>query len=121
MLKRDLVRVKHMYDGAGEIQKFTNGKTRHDLEHDRLLSLAIVHLLEIIGEAANKVTPDFRAKYSQIPWKSIVEMRNRLIHGYYDIDLDIVWKTVTNEIPPLYNSLAEIIIAEETSNGRTSE
>ena len=115
MQNRDLVRIKHMYDGAGEIKSFTHGKTRQDLEHDRMLSLAIVHLLEIIGEAANKVTRDFRAKHSQIPWKSILEMRNRLMHGYYDIDLDIVWKTVTNEIPPLYNSLAEIINAEESS------
>ncbi len=83
--------------------------------------MALVHLLEIIGEAANKVTPDFRAKYSQIPWKSIVEMRNRLIHGYYDIDLDIVWKTVTNEIPPLCNRLAEIIKTEESLSGETAE
>ncbi len=98
MLKRDLVRIKHMYDGADEIQRFTHGKTRNDLENDRLLSLAIVHLLEIIGEAANKVTPEFQNKYSQVPWKSIVEMRNRLIHGYYDIDLDIVWKTVTHRL-----------------------
>ena len=113
MLNHDLVRIKHMVDGVGEILRFTHGKKRNDLDNNRLLSLAIVQLLEIIGEAANKVTPEFRAKYSQIPWKAIVEMRNRLIHGYYDIDLDIVWKTVVNEIPSLYKELEAVVRIEE--------
>jgi uncharacterized protein with HEPN domain len=120
MLNRDLVRVKHMFDGVEEILRFTQGKKRIDLDNDRLLSLALVHLFEIIGEAANKVTPEFRAKYSQIPWKSIVEMRNRLIHGYYDIDLNIVWITVVNEIPSLHRELGSIIGIEESPDEKTS-
>lgn len=121
MLKHDLVRVKHMRDGAEEIQKFIQGKTKNDLEHDRMLSLAIVQLLEIIGEAANKVTPEFCAKYTQIPWKSVVGMRNRLIHGYFDIDLNIVWKTAVDEIPSLNKALTEIIKTEEFADGETAE
>jgi len=78
-----------------------------------MLSLSIVHLLEIIGEAANKVSPEFRRKYDKIPWKSIVGMRNRLIHGYYDINLDIVWKTVITDIPPLLEELKKIVNVQD--------
>ncbi len=100
-MNRDYVRIKHMYDAAEEILRFSSGKTRSDLDNDRQLSLSIVRLLEIIGETANKVSIDTQSNYTRIPWKEIVDMRNRLIHGYYDIDLDIVWKTVTDEIPLL--------------------
>lgn len=113
MLNPDIVRVKHMIDAAEEILYFTSGKNRHDLYINRMLSLSIVHLLEIIGEAANKVSPEFQRKYDKIPWKSIVGMRNRLIHGYYDINLDIVWKTVVADIPPLLEELKKIVNVQD--------
>ncbi|MEW6624160.1 MAG: DUF86 domain-containing protein [Bacillota bacterium] len=109
----DLIRVKHMIDAAEEILDFTSGRSRQDFEDNRMLSLSIVHLLEIIGEAANKVSPEYREQHCTIPWKSIVEMRNRLIHGYFDIDLDIVWQTVVSDIPPLLEDLKKIVITEE--------
>ena len=62
-----------------------------------------------IGEAAVAVSSELREKYPQIPWSGIVGMRNRLIHGYYDINLDIVWKTVKEDIPPLKVELEKII------------
>ncbi|MGF7184253.1 uncharacterized protein with HEPN domain [Desulfitispora alkaliphila] len=113
MLNPDLVRVKHMVDAAEEAIEFTKGKTRADLEDNRMLSLSVVHLLEIIGEAANKVSPEFQSKYNKIPWRGIIGMRNRLIHGYYDIDLNIVWKTVSSDIEPLLSELKNIIKYEE--------
>lgn len=112
-MKADLVRVKHMADAASEILEFVSGKSRSDLDENRMFNLSVVHLLEIIGEAANKVTSEFRETYDDIQWKSIIGMRNRLIHGYFDIDLDIVWKTITSDIPILSKKLKRIIEAEE--------
>jgi uncharacterized protein with HEPN domain len=68
-----------------------------------------VRLLEVIGEAARGVSPAFRNSHPDLPWKNMVGMRDRLIHGYYDINLDVVWKTVTEDLPPLISQLEEII------------
>ncbi len=66
-----------------------------------MLVLSLVKDIEIIGEAATRISEDCRRESPEIPWRNIVTMRNRLIHGYFDINLDIVWKTVTEELPPL--------------------
>ena len=108
-MKPDVVRVHHMLDAAYEILKFMEGKSRHDLEEDRKLNLSVVHLLEIIGEAAAGTSTEFRENFPFLPWKAVVGMRNRLIHGYYDIDLDIVWKTIEEDIPPLIDALEKIL------------
>ena len=70
-----------------------------------MLLFAIVRAIEVIGEAASKVADETKATSPGIPWISIIGMRNRLIHGYFDIDSDVVWKTVTEEIPELHRSL----------------
>jgi len=108
-LKADLVRVHHMLDATREVLEFSTDKTRLDLDTDRMLCLSLVHLLEIIGEAAVAVSSEFQEKYPQIPWSGIVGMRNRLIHGYYEINLDIVWETVKENITPLKAELEKII------------
>jgi uncharacterized protein with HEPN domain len=108
-LKTDLVRVHHILDATREVLVFSADKTRLDLDTDRMLCLSLVHLLEIIGEAAVSVSSEFREKYPQIPWSGIAGMRNRLIHGYYDINLDIVWKTVKEDIPSLNAELEKIV------------
>ena len=113
MSKTDLVRVRHILDAAREVLEFSTGKSRFDLDTDRMLNLSLVHLLEIIGEAAVGVSAEFRTKYPNVPWNEIVGMRNRLIHGYYDIDLDIVWRTIEEDIPPLVTELEKIIANEE--------
>lgn len=112
MLEADIVRLKHMLDAAIEIVEFMSGKSRDDLDNDRKLNLSIVHLLEIIGEAATGVSLDTQNSHTQIPWKAVIGMRNRLIHGYFDINLDIVWKTAKQDIPPLIPELEKIIESE---------
>ena len=107
-MNRDLIRIKHMIDASEEILFFINGRNRLDLDKNRMLSLSVVHLLELMGEAASKLSPEFREKYYQIPWKSVIQMRNRLIHGYFDIDLDIVWTTIKDDVPFLLKKLREI-------------
>ena len=113
-MKADLARVHHMLDATREALEFSTDKTRLDLDTDRLLCLSLVHLLEIIGEAAVAISSEFKEKYPQIPWSGIMGMRNRLIHGYYDINLDIVWETVKENIPPLKAELEKIIEHERS-------
>jgi uncharacterized protein with HEPN domain len=110
MSKRDpAIFFQHMLDHAQETVTLVQGKTRADLDADRLLNLALVRLLEIIGEAANRIPKTEQARYPQIPWPQIVSLRNRLIHGYDAVDLDIVWQIVTQDMPGLITSLEEIV------------
>ena len=101
MLRDDAIRLRHMLDATQEAISFASGKKREDLDGDRMLVLSLVKDIEIVGEAANKISEDCRREHPEIPWRNIVTMRNRLIHGYFDINLDIVWKTVAEELPPL--------------------
>jgi uncharacterized protein with HEPN domain len=94
-----------MLDAAREATSLTAGKSRSDLDRERTLALALVKLIEILGEAASRVTERGRQAHPAIPWRDIVAMRNRLIHGYFDIDLDRVWDTVTDDLPPLVAAL----------------
>ena len=89
--RREQIRLLHMLDHANEAVALAQGRTRADLDSDRLLELALVRLLEIVGEAANRVPQGVRAMYPDIPWPQIVALRNRLIHGYDAVDLDILW------------------------------
>jgi uncharacterized protein with HEPN domain len=87
----NLSRLHHMRDAAQKAVQFSQGRTRQDLEIDEMCALSLVKCIEIIGEAAARITPERRAELSQIPWSQIIGMRNRLIHGYFDIQFDIVW------------------------------
>ena len=102
-------RVKHMIDATKEALFFIRGKSRKDLENDRKLALSLIKEIEIIGEAANKISHNFRDKHKDIPWDDIIATRNRLIHGYFDIDLDIVWSAIQGELPSLLKGLKKII------------
>jgi uncharacterized protein with HEPN domain len=115
MSKDDLVRIRHIIDACEESVQFLEKRQRKDLDTDRMLSLSIVRLLEIIGEAARGVSIQTREKYPDIPWKQMAGIRDRLIHGYFDIDMEIVWKTVKEDIPPLINQLKELM-GEENPN-----
>jgi uncharacterized protein with HEPN domain len=105
----DEVSLRHMLEHAREAAAMIVGKDRSDLDASRMLSLALVRLIEIIGEAANRVSKTRQKQLSQIPWPLIVGMRNRLIHGYVVVDLDIVWQTVTEELPSLITILEGIV------------
>ena len=114
MRKDDRIRVRHMLDAALEAMAFSKNKERGDLDKERMLVLSLVKSIEIVGEAASKVSQDTRDHYPEIPWANIVGMRNRLIHVYFDIDLDRVWDTVTDDLPLLINALEKIVRQEET-------
>ncbi|MBI5488647.1 MAG: DUF86 domain-containing protein [Deltaproteobacteria bacterium] len=107
----DLVRVRHMLDAAREAVSFARDRSRADLDRDRMLTLSLVKSIEIIGEAASKVADETRHQHPAIPWAEIVGMRNRLIHAYFDIDLDRVWDTVVADLPPVAAELERIVAA----------
>ena len=111
MLKDDTIRLQHMLEAARDALSFIADKSRADLDTSRMLALSLVKSIEIIGEAASRVSPDCQARYSDIPWPEIVAMRNRLIHAYFEVDLDIVWRTVTEELPPLVAELEKALSA----------
>lgn len=102
-----------MIDAANEALSFVAGKSKSELETDRTLMLAIVKSIEIVGEAASKVSGDVKAQSPEIPWSDIVAMRNRLIHSYFDVNIEIVWQTVTEELPPLVTQLEKLLASRE--------
>jgi len=108
----DDVRLRHMLDHAREAVSLVQGKTRADLDKDRLLNLALVRLIEIVGEAASRVSKETQRRYPEIPWPQIVSMRNRLIHGYDFVDFDILWQTVNEDLLLLIAELEKIVPAQ---------
>ena len=112
MQRHDEIRLRHMLDAAKEAIEFAAGKSRRDLDNNRMLTLAITKSIEIIGEAATKVTESCKAENDNIPWNDITSMRNRLIHGYFDINLDIVWETTQTDLPVLIESLGKVLPPE---------
>jgi uncharacterized protein with HEPN domain len=90
---------------AREAVELMHTRKRADLDTDRALGLAILRCVEIVGEAASQIPAVIRRRYPKIPWRQIIGMRNRLIHGYDIVDYDIVWSTVADDLPPLIAEL----------------
>ena len=109
MYADDTTRMRHMHDAAKEAVAFASGKNRSDLDTDRQLVLAVAKCIEIIGEAASMISGETQGRYPDIPWPQITAMRNRLVHAYFDIDLNILWDTVTHNLPPLIATLQRAI------------
>jgi uncharacterized protein with HEPN domain len=115
MNDHDRIRFRHMRDAAAEICVFVRGKTRPDLDTDRLLVLALSMLIGIPGEAASRISPEVRAQHSAIPWTQIIGMRNRLIHGYFDINMDVLWETAAHRVPPFLAQVEAILESDNDS------
>ncbi len=109
MSNEDAVRLRHMLDAAKRAIDFMQGRAKSDLKSDEQLSLAVVRLLEILGEAAKNVSEDLRKDYPEIPWRQIAGTRDRLIHGYFDVDLDIVWQIISTDLPVLAAQLEKAL------------
>jgi uncharacterized protein with HEPN domain len=101
----DRVRLRHVHEAATKAIGYSDGKQRSDLDHDELLRLALTKLVEIVGEAARSVSPEGRAAMPAVPWRAAARMRDRLVHHYFDINLDILWQTITEDLPQLLATL----------------
>jgi uncharacterized protein with HEPN domain len=105
----DAVRLRHMLDAARKAVSLVAGKARSEVAADELAQLALARLLEIVGEAAGKVSPDYQAAHPEIPWPSMSGLRNRLAHAYFDVDLDILLDIVAKDLPPLIGQLEGLL------------
>lgn len=111
-LRDDRGRMQDMLEYANEAVEMCRGRTRFDLDRDRMLNLALVRLLTVIGEAASRISHEKRAETPNITWTDVVGMRNRLIHAYDEVDLDVVWDVVQNDLPPLIAALSHNLETE---------
>ena len=98
-----------MLDHSSEAVSLLRGKSRPDLDGDRLLQLALTRLVEIVGEAATRVPKELQDRHQTIPWREIVSARNRLIHGYDFVDLDILWEIVATDLPALVPQIEQAL------------
>ncbi len=103
--------LEHMRQAAKDARSFVDGMRKEDFIGDRRTQQAVIMSLVIIGEVATKIMdgyPEFAARHSTIPWRSIRGMRNRIAHGYFDINLDVVWETVDTALPDMVRNLCAI-------------
>lgn len=114
MNEPDRIRLRHMIEATEHALQFSAGRKQSDFLTDKMLLFAVARAIEIVGEAASKVTPSGRAALPALPWSSMVGMRNRLARAYFDIDANVVWKTVESELPSL---LAQLRLAEQAGYG----
>lgn len=105
----DFTRLKHIADACQEALDFIKGITRQELENDRMLSLALVKELDIIGEAANHISSELKNRHPDVSWQDMIGMRNRLVHVYFGINYDIVWQTITENLPILLAQINDIL------------
>lgn len=109
MLSFQVEFLKHILVECDYLIEEVQNNSLEDLMHNERLSRAVCRSLEIIGEASNKIHPDLKQKYTYVPWRELTDIRNKIIHHYFGIDYDIIWDTITNDIPILKNSIGIII------------
>lgn len=105
MNERDELRLRHILDAAERVLGYLSGVERDQFLGNRMLQDAVIRNLEIIGEACVNLTPEFRDAHPDIPWQKASGIRNRLVHGYFDVDLGVVWQTATDSISPFSNQI----------------
>lgn len=108
MKKEPLIFIEHILESIGDIESFSKGLSKDELKKDKVKQYAIIRAIEVIGEAVRNLPFDIRNKYSEVPWKEIVGMRDKLMHHYFGVNLETVWKTVKEDIPVLKKQIQKI-------------
>ena len=111
----DPTRLHHMRDAALEAVSFLGDLDAGDLAENRLVCQAVVRSLEVVGEAAAQISQPYRDAHSEVSWPKIVGMRNRLVHAYFEVDYEVVTKTVKQDLPSLIETLKKLIKEKEKS------
>lgn len=114
MLKSDLIRLRHIFDAAKEAVALASDNSRQDFKSNRTLCLSLIYLIANIGEAVRYISYTFRESHPEIPWNKMIGMRNRLIHGYFNVNLDTVWETVNEDLPQLIVQIEKLMISGDS-------
>ena len=109
----DRIRIQHMLDAAAEAAAFITDRVVEDLSRVRLLLLALVKEIEIVGKAATQISAELRDSFPEVPWAKIKGMRNRLIHAYSDVNVELVWRTVVSDLPDLADALKRLLASKQ--------
>ena len=109
MRPEDRVRVLHMLEAAEQALGFMSDLMPSQLDQDKKTLFAVIRCIEIIGEAAGRISDATRADTPDIPWAAMTGMRNRLVHAYFDVDIEVVWRTVAEELPVLVQRLRSLV------------
>ena len=108
--------LKDILTAMDAIEQFVKGLDVESFKNNDIVSSAVIRKFEIIGEATKNISNSIRTHYSQIPWKQMAGMRDRLIHGYSEVDLNLVWETIQNRLPKLKSDIQSILKDEEEEN-----
>jgi uncharacterized protein with HEPN domain len=108
----DRLPMHQMLEHAREAVEMIRARTRADLQTNRMLQLALVHLVQTVGEAATRVSVAGRVRYSEVPWGEAIATRHRLVHGYDAIDYNVVWDTIADHFPALVAALERVLASE---------
>jgi uncharacterized protein with HEPN domain len=112
-VRTDSERLADILDAIQRIRRHVKAGDRQRFQADEVLQSAVLRWFEIIGEASRGLTDQFRQGHQQVPWREISDMRNSVTHGYFDIDLDVVWNTVMNDLPMLEDAVASWLHSSE--------
>lgn len=106
---RDAAYLRDIFDAGAKIERFVRGKTLDDYRADELLRSGVERQIEIIGEAARRLSEPFRAAHSEIPWRPIIAQRHILAHEYGEIEDDLIWRVATVHVPVLHNQIVRLV------------
>ena len=106
---KDIDRLRHIEESITNIKKYLKGKTFEEMSADMMCFHAVVYNMMIIGEAANMLTHEFREAHNQTQWRQVTNMRNFLIHGYHNVEEDLVWEAVSKDLQPLREQIEKYL------------
>lgn len=106
----DRIRLVHMLDTVRRIRSLIRGQSRDAFERDEVRQLALLHLIQVLGDAASRISADFRDAHRELPWGQMVGLRNRIVHGYDHLDPEIVWRVATDDVEPVFAALERILV-----------
>ncbi len=109
MARDDRLSLEHMLETVHRIRGIVRGQSRPGFDADDLRQLALLHLIQVLGEAASRVSADLRARHPELPWAAMIGMRNRIVHGYDHVDPDIVWRVATEDVEPVLAALDRLL------------
>ena len=108
-MKKDEAYLKHILDAISDVEKFTEGISKEEFYESKEKQYAVLRALEIIGEAIKNLSRELKAKHRVVPWKDIAGMRDKLIHGYFGVNMELVWETVKKDLPELKKEIDNIL------------